>query len=242
MRRILLAGVLFAAACDGGGGEAAAPTTTSEATTTTTSVPSTATTTAPTTTAPPQPEFTAAVGTLTAEHLPASWRPGCPVPPEQLRRVTLTHWGFDGTTHTGTVDVHQDHADAVIEVFRQLFALGFPIERMEPVDVYGGSDDASMAVNNTSAFNCRAVTGGTTYSQHSYGWAIDINPRQNPYVTSGGTVLPPEGAAYTDRSDAQPGMILAGDAVVQAFESIGWSWGGYWSDPNDYQHFSATGR
>jgi len=99
-----------------------------------------------------------------------------------------------------------------------------------------------MAANNTSAFNCRAVTGGSAWSQHSYGWAIDINPVQNPYVTSSGTVLPPAGAQYVDRSQKAKGMIRAGDVVVKAFAAIGWGWGGYWSSTKDYQHFSATGR
>src|SRR5690242_9728079 len=30
-----------------------------------------------------------------------SWRPGCPVPLSELRRVRLTYWGFDGARHRG---------------------------------------------------------------------------------------------------------------------------------------------
>jgi poly-gamma-glutamate synthesis protein (capsule biosynthesis protein) len=153
--------------------------------------------------------------------------------------VTLSHWGFDGAVHSGRLVVHVDHTQKVVDIFRDLYAHRFPIARMEPVDAFGGSDDASMAANNTSAFNCRPVTGGTSWSQHSYGWAIDVNPVQNPYIR-GSTVLPPAGRAHLDRSPA-PGRIRAGDAVVQAFAARGWSWGGYWSSPRDYQHFSATG-
>ncbi len=136
--------------------------------------------------------------------------------------------------------MHADWADALLGVFAQLRAIGFPIERMEPVDAFGGSDDASMAVNNTSAFNCRPVTGGTGWSRHAFGSAIDINPRQNPYVTSDGQVLPPEGAAHVERSPAQ-GRIIRGEGVVEAFAAIGWRWGGDWSDPVDYQHFDTRG-
>jgi hypothetical protein len=160
------------------------------------------------------------------------------VGPEDLRAVTVTHLGFDGAEHTGVLVVHERWAESVLGVFDQLRAIGYPIERIEPVDVHGGSDDASMAVNNTSAFNCRPVTGGTGWSRHAYGTAIDLNPRQNPYVTSSGTVLPPEGAAYVDRSP-QPGVIRRGDGVVEAFAAIGWRWGGDWTDPVDYQHFDA---
>ena len=48
----------------------------------------------------------------------------------------------------------------MVAVFRDLYDARFPIERMEPIDVYGGDDNRSIKANNTSAFNCRAVTGG----------------------------------------------------------------------------------
>jgi hypothetical protein len=169
-----------------------------------------------------------------------SWRPGCPVPIEHLRLLLVDHWGFDGAVHRGELVVHGDHVGAVVRAMQQLFAMRFPIERMHLVDVYGGNDDASMAANNTSAFNCRSVSGRPgVWSQHAYGWAIDINPVQNPYV-SGGQVSPPAGAPFANRSARHPGMVHAG--VVQAFASVGWGWGGHWSSAKDYQHFSATGR
>jgi hypothetical protein len=94
-----------------------------------------------------------------------------------------------------------------------------------------------MAADNTSAFNCRPVTGSTTrFSIHSYGKAIDINTVENPYVSSSLGVLPPAGAEFTDRSDVRPGMIVHGDRVTRAFARIGFVWGGDWDDPIDYQH------
>lgn len=53
---------------------------------------------------------------------------------------------------------------------------------MIPIEEYGGDGSRSMAWDNTSAFNCRPVTGGTSFSLHSRGVAIDINPIENPYV------------------------------------------------------------
>src|SRR5262245_24225805 len=49
---------------------------------------------------------------------------------------------------------------------------------------YRGSDDASMAADNTSAFNCRRAVGSATgsWSMHAYGLAVDVNPRENPYL------------------------------------------------------------
>jgi hypothetical protein len=131
-------------------------------------------------------------------------------------------------------------AEVVLDVFR-LCAARFPLARARLVDAYGASDDASMADDNTSAFNCRAITGGTAWSEHSYGDAVDLNPVENPYV-AGTTVLPPAGAAYTDRADLRPGMIVDPGPVTGAFRVHGWTWGGTWTSPRDYQHFSANGR
>ena len=70
----------------------------------------------------------------------------------------------------------------MVAVMGDLYAQRFPIEQMQPIDVYGGDDNRSISANNTSAFNCRAVTGGTGWSEHAYGRAIDVNPFVNPYV------------------------------------------------------------
>ncbi|MEQ1787337.1 MAG: M15 family metallopeptidase [Acidimicrobiales bacterium] len=225
-------------------------TTTIETTTTTTTAvpppaPAAVTTTRPpappVTAAPvPAPPFSAAIRTVTADDLYASWRPGCPVHFSQLRAIDVTHFGNDGAVHTGRLIVHATLAQGMVDIFRDLYAARFPIQRMEPVDVYGGDDNRSIKANNTSAFNCRAVTGGTGWSEHAYGRAIDVNPFVNPYLKNG-KVLPPEAAPYTDRSRNDPGMIHAGDAVVDAFAARGWSWGGYWSSLKDWQHFSTTG-
>ncbi|MBM9466324.1 M15 family metallopeptidase [Nakamurella leprariae] len=182
--------------------------------------------------------------TLAARMAP-SWRPGCPVPLADLRYVTVTHVGFDGADHPGELVVSARTADAIVSVFAELYRQRFPIASMRLVDDFaidGMADDAaSMAANNTSAFNCRAVTGGSSWSEHSSGEAIDINPVQNPYVSSSGAVQPAAGAAFLPRSPG-PGVILPGDPVVQAFARIGWSWGGAWTSPVDHQHFSASGR
>jgi hypothetical protein len=130
----------------------------------------------------------------------------------------------------------------VEQAFARLYAAHFPIRRMEPIDAYRGSDDRSMAADNTSAFNCRyaVATGAKRWSVHAYGEAIDVDPLENPYL-EGGAVLPPAGRAYVDRGDVRPGMAVDGGALVGAFAAAGWQWGGRWSGSPDYQHFSSTG-
>jgi hypothetical protein len=174
---------------------------------------------------------------LLAEIRATTWHPGCPVPPEDLRQVTLSYWTFERKPANGMLIVHKDVAAEVAQIFRDLYRHGFLIEKMTPVEEYKGSDDASMAANNTSAFNCRDVTGQPgKFSNHSWGRAIDINPLTNPYV-KGDQVLPPEGSKYLDRTEAFPGSILGGGFIVKRFAQAGWQWGGSWSDRKDYQHF-----
>lgn len=173
-----------------------------------------------------------------ARMIGVSWKPGCPVPIDDLRIIEMNFIGFDGAVHSGgQLMVHRLVAPQVVEAFRVLFENGFPIRRMELIENYGGSDDASMAADNTSAFNCRPITGTTDrFSIHSYGQAIDINPVENPYVR-GSTVLPPAGVDYLDRTDVRPGMITKNDVVEKAFREQKFFWGGDFNSLKDYQHF-----
>ena len=179
---------------------------------------------------------------LAARMTGVSWRPGCPVPLRDLRVVTASYRCFDGRTRTGRIVVHRDVATEVAIVFRRLYAERFPIRRMVPVDAYGGSDFRSIEADNTSAFNCRYVDGTTRWSEHAYGRAIDLNPIENPYVTSSGTTSHRASRPYLRRAPYLPGMAVEGGTVVRAFEGVGWSRGGRWSGARDYQHFSASGR
>jgi hypothetical protein len=185
----------------------------------------------------------ASVSPVTRADLPWSYRAGCPVAPAQLRLVHVPTWGFDGRPHTGSLVVNAAVARDVARVFTRLYRARFPIRRMRPVDVYRGSDERSMAADNTSGFNCRyaVAPGPRRWSVHAYGEAIDVNPVENPYVL-GGTARPPAGARYVDRSRLRPGMADRGGTLVSAFAAVGWQWGGRWTASPDYQHFSANGR
>lgn len=181
------------------------------------------------------------IDTATRARMKYSWHKGCPVPIKNLRLIRMSFLGFDRQVHLGEMVVHRSVAADVVKVFHAMFKAKFPIRRMRLIDDYQGDDDRSMAADNTSAFNCRKVTGGSDWSQHAYGWAIDIDPVENPYV-SGGKVLPPSGARYADRSRHDRGMIHRGDAVYSAFRAVRWGWGGDWRSFQDFQHFSLTGR
>jgi hypothetical protein len=249
LRRLLLAvtPVLLAACAGSGAGHAGGDPPNHPAAVSTAVPPVTGAPAAPAATttvaAVAPPAFTGTSAPVGAADLPSSWRPGCPVAPEGLRLLRVSHWGFDDQPHVGSIVVAASVTDAVLEVFRTLYDQRFPIRRMEPVDAFGGDDDASMAADNTSGFNCRpaVTTGAAHWSNHAYGLAIDVNPVENPYLL-GGQVLPPEGAEFVDRSVYRPGMAVEGGVLTSAFAQVGWGWGGSWAGSPDYQHFSATGN
>lgn len=194
---------------------------------------------------PPAPLAEPDVSFVSAAQLGSSWRPGCPIGPDQLRMLTVVHVGFDGADHTGKLIVHVDAVTALRTAFARLYAARFPIRKMVPIDAYGASDAASLADDNTAAFNCRlAVNPGAppSWSEHAYGRAIDVNPVENPYIYSNGTVDPAAGQEFLVRTNHRPGMAYPGSPLNDAFAAVGWRWGGVWTSNPDYQHFSASGN
>lgn len=189
---------------------------------------------------PPEDDaFTADVGLPSDEVMARStWQADCPVAVADLRYVTLPFWGFDGLAHTGELLVHADAVDAVIAGFRHLHERRFPIEEMRVVAAAELDLPPTGDGNNTSAFVCRPSVGSTSWSEHAYGRAVDINPFHNPYVR-GDVVIPELASSYVDRPDL-PGVLT--DADVAAFEDAGWGWGGRWRSSKDWMHLSAGGR
>lgn len=168
------------------------------------------------------------------------WHPGCPVGQDQLRRVSVNFRGFDNRVHRGALIVHTDTASSVARIFTRLFTVGFPIRRMVPIEAYRGDDNASMAADNTSAFNCRRASQANApvaLSPHANGRAIDVNPYENPWVDPRCNCFRPDtkyaGDAKHPRSGR--GVITKGGAVWQAFTAEGWIWQD--NSTADYQHF-----
>lgn len=171
------------------------------------------------------------------EMLNVTWKYNCPVPLDNLSLLQITYWGFDNQIHHGQLIVHQQAANETLAIFHALLDQKYPIERMELMFRYQGDDQKSMENNNTSAFNCRPITGNAhRFSKHSYGKAIDINTKINPYVKND-SVLPKNALSYVDRKQQLPGMIHKDDNVYQLFQKNHWHWGGDWHSLKDYQHF-----
>jgi len=77
---------------------------------------------------------------------------------------------------------------------------------------------------DTGAFNCRRITGGTGYSLHAYGTAIDINWQSNPYGSRLVTDMPRD-------------MVQAIKAIRTKNGKQVWRWGGDYRGNKDAMHF-----
>ena len=159
-----------------------------------------------------------------------------------LRYVRVKHYDFKGNIKDGELIVNKKIASRTVKIFYELYKMKYPIGRMRLVDDYSGVDDVSMAANNTSAFNYRRIAGKKKLSNHSYGLAIDINPRINPYITAS-KVSPANGRVYQNRNKNSckgkyaKWMITSHSKIVKIFKKYGFTWGGDWTHSKDYQHF-----
>lgn len=76
---------------------------------------------------------------------------------------------------------------------------------------------------DTGAYNCRQITGGSGYSLHAYGIAVDINWQSNPYSSRLITDMP---AGAIREIEA---LNVNGQPVLR--------WGGRYSGMRDSMHF-----
>src|SRR5262249_44809798 len=112
-----------------------------------------------------------------------SWHPGRGCPSQaNLVLLTVPFRSFAGQTAMGELVVAKSVAPTVSRIFSEIYrTAAFRIDRMERVDKYGGSDDAAMAANNTSAIKFRTPAGSAKLSAHAPRPAVGINPLQHPY-------------------------------------------------------------
>lgn len=88
-----------------------------------------------------------------------------------------------------------------------------------------GGHDAYPIRADSGAYNCRKTTSGSHWSEHSRGWAVDINWDTNPFQDNDGTM-------QTD----MPRWF------VNLWKARGFGWGGDWSSVKDPMHFSKAPR
>ena len=82
---------------------------------------------------------------------------------DELSYLSIPYYDFEGNVQEGHMIVNAQLADEVLLIFQELYNIKYPIERMELIDNFSGSnnltgadlDYASIEANNTSAFNDR---------------------------------------------------------------------------------------
>jgi D-alanyl-D-alanine carboxypeptidase-like protein len=176
-----------------------------------------------------------------------TWRPNCPIPIKDLSYIQISYWGFDNQVHQGEIIVHQQVAAEVLDIFKQLFTIHFPIQQVEIPEKLAHSQKLTkpfdlllyaVNANDTYGFFCREDTQTPgRFSAHSWGLAIDINPFYNPMAGSEEVAKMQKGRLYLNRNLKHIGMISAGDPLFNIFTEYGWQWGGFFEKGADYMHF-----
>lgn len=155
--------------------------------------------------------------------------------------LTIQYYSFDQRLHQGQLVLHKKLTKDIESIFALIKKSKFPIAQAVPISHLKfrrnnqWDDDLSMEANNSSAFNYRTIEGTKELSLHALGQAIDLNPRQNPFIRNG--KASPSQAVY---DPSAPGTFTSGSPIVKAFQDLGWEWGGNWSKIKDYHHFQYT--
>lgn len=171
-----------------------------------------------------------------------TYRSGCPVGVSRLMVLEQNYYGFDAKMHRGMMVIRNDRIKSVQSIFWHALQTRYPVKKMLNPDAYKGSDPVQMEADNTSAFNCRHVTGNPyAQSPHSYGYAFDVNTVENPYF-DGRTWWPSNGTSYIqggvyNRSPLHKGSLASYSTLTKRAKDLGWFWGGSWNPGRDWQHF-----
>lgn len=109
---------------------------------------------------------------------------------------------------------HKDLGATLVKALEEIVASGF---NLKTVGTY-----CWRTINNPNA------RGSEQMSNHSYGFAVDINPSENPFFKSPST--------YSGRdSDSEGTMRTVNSKAVQIMKKYGFGWGGKYGDT---MHFS----
>ena len=170
---------------------------------------------------------------------------------EDLAYLKFLHYDYEDKVRVGEMIVNRRISDIVLTMLARLFEARYQIKSFKLVDNYFETDEddrnvvdtRSIADNNSYAFFYRKIYGTDRLSNHSSGYAIDINPRENPYLPFRNgkydySNLTPEEIEYlTHREEGKKHVIVHSDLVYQLFDQNGFEWGGDWPTTKDYQHF-----
>lgn len=126
-----------------------------------------------------------------------------------LTTISVEILDKNGKAKQVSLTCHKKLASSIQNAYREMKAKGF------------------RAYDN-GCFNWRVMTGTTqTMSNHSFGFAVDINPAFNPYV---------KGTSSSVWNNAPSYYKIDGE-IVGIWKKYGFYWGGDYKNIKDYMHF-----
>lgn len=173
---------------------------------------------------------------------------------KDLSYIKFLHYDFNNNVKVGELIVNKIILDRIINILRELFNNKYQINSFILVDNYFDNENVdrysidlkSIKYDNSYSFFYRKIYKTNKLSNHAYGLAIDINPKENPYLPfvdgkSDFSNLTEEDIYYLNNRDKNiPHVITHDDLLYKLFIANGFSWGGDWIDTKDYQHFEVN--
>lgn len=144
----------------------------------------------------------------------------------QITTIEVKYLDFNNTIQVGKIQVNKSIKKRAISVFKELLDKRFKISN---VDIANDRSDKSIILKNDSTgYNFRTVLGENKLSKHAFGYAIDINPKNNPAKPS----------KMFDIYDTTITKGVIGRNIIGIFKSCGFEWGGeIFGDFWDSHHF-----
>ena len=137
---------------------------------------------------------------------------------QHVADVEVKVWdiGYDNQKYTKniTITCNAALADTVRQIFNEIYA-----------------NEIRFPINYVGCYSYRNVAGMTRLSEHAYGTAIDINPKQNYQLYDDGTSV---GECYEPYKNP---YSLTPD-IINIFRKYNFEWGASFKD---YMHFSYFG-
>lgn len=174
---------------------------------------------------------------------------------EDLVYLNFLYYNYKGKSTVGEIIINKKIKDKFINIMKEAFDNKIEFNSFKLVDDYFETeeddrnkiDNRSIADNNSYAFFYRKIYGTDKLSNHSFGCAVDINPKENPYLPYRNgkydySNLSSEDIKYlTNRENIDnPHVITHKSLIYKLFKKNDFIWGGDWEHTKDYQHFEAN--
>lgn len=138
---------------------------------------------------------------------------------DQLVSIPFPYPVYYGAVRSHSCRIHPKCADSLVRVFDAILAEYMKLHGNIEAVTRAMLIDGTACYDGTYAF--RKMRGGTCYSMHAYGCAIDFDAARN--------------------SMGRAGRFTSDSIIVRAFAAENWTWGGAWCGKScDPMHFQAT--